>query len=86
MQHQEKIEFHTIEDIQQSFVKYIKDESHWQLSEIIRNSNPKLLHQSEYIYYLDQQLDKMFSRYVYYELYVNDISVITNTYNDSEPL
>lgn len=84
--YQEQIEYNTIKDIQQAFIKYIKENSSWQLAEIIRNKNTSLINESEYVYNLDQQLDIMFSRYIYYELCTDGISLITNTYNDSNAL
>lgn len=62
--YQEQIEYNTIKDIQQAFIKYIKENSSWQLAEIIRNKNTSLINESEYVYNLDQQLDIMFSRYI----------------------
>ena len=84
--YQNKIEYKALQDIQQAFIKYIKENSSWQIIEIIRNKNKQLINESEYIYDLDSNADKMFSRYIYYELNVNNISLITNTYSDQEPL
>ena len=84
--HQKRLDDIALQDIQQAFIKYIKEDSSWQIIEIIEKKNIGLVNELEYIYDLDSRLDRMFSRHIYYELYVNDIFLISNIYNDQKPL
>lgn len=74
-----------IKELQDSFERQIKDNGQDILIDLIENKMDRL-NELEYMYDTENMLDRMFSRYIHYDLSVDGVSLFTNLYSNRDIL